>query len=196
MRLRPIAEALIGRPVRLLAALMALGLLLPVPALALTFTSSWQAVVSTSGGPTPPTPTFTDDTDGHVDNLLVNMGAEQASKANSSSTIELTRTFSLDASEKVEFEERLRSEFQNAGATATVSVKDATGKTVVTPINISVNNTSDKLKTLGDFDRESSRLAKGSYTLDVKVHYFTNNKVGAWKSISTHHQFEFEGEGE
>jgi hypothetical protein len=174
---------------------MALGLLLPVPALALTFTSSWQAVTNTLGGPTPPEPTFTDVTNKaeNVDHLSVDMGAYQGSTASAASTIDLTRTFSIDDSQRIELQDRLLAQFQNAGEDISVSIKNSAGTTVATPIKVSLDNPSDQLKTLRAFENGFSNLKPGDYTLDVAIRYFTNNKVGGWKSISEHHKFDFEG---
>ena len=198
MRLRPFAEALIGRrAVRVLAGFLALLLLLPVPAMALTFTGSWMASVSGSGSPTPPAPTFTfnDVTTGQQDDLFVDMGNYQGSGSRAVSTIDLTRTFSIKAaSQSVEFEHDLLAVFQKGGATVTASVKNSAGQTVATPIQYSAENRSNKPRTLADFQQQFAQLGRGDYTLDVHVQYFTNNKIGGWTSISGFHQFEFLGQ--
>src|SRR5215831_2905633 len=63
--------ASVTRPVwpwkRLAAGLAAALLLTPVPAMALTFTTGWVASYSQAGGPTPPTPVYTDATAGGRD---------------------------------------------------------------------------------------------------------------------------------
>jgi hypothetical protein len=200
MRLRPFAEALIGRrAVRLLAGFLALLLLLPVPAMALTFTGSWMASVSGSGAPTPPAPTFNDVTTGQQDDLFVDMGSyqggSQKGRGSAVSTIDLTRTFSITAaSQSVEFEHDLLAVFQKGGAVVTASVKNSAGQTVATPIQYSAENRSNKPRNLTDFQQQFAQLGRGNYTLDVHVQYFTNNKIGGWTSISGFHRFEFLGQ--
>ena len=168
-----------------------------MPVLALTFTSSWSAALSQSGGPTPPAPTYADFTDNarQVDDLFVNMGNYQGASAKANSTIELTRGISIAApGQTVEFEHALLAGFQEAGANITAGVKDSAGRTVVTPIQLNLNNPSNNLQFFLAFEENFARLKSGNYTLDVQVQYFTNNKMGAWKSISAFHAFEFEGE--
>ena len=200
MRLRPFAEALTGRrAVRGLAGFLALLLLLPVPAMALTFTGSWVASVSGSGTPTPPAPTFNDVTTGQDDNLFVDMGDYQGDpqqgRGSAVSTLDLTRTFSITAgSQSVEFEHDLMAVFQKGGAVVTASVRDSAGRTVATPIQYSAQNPSNNPRTLTDFQQQFAQLGRGDYTLDVHVQYFTNNKIGGWKSISKSHRFEFLGQ--
>ena len=165
--------------------------------MALTFTSSWVAAVSLSGGPTPPTPTFTDSTNAakQEDNLYVEMGNYQGATKVASSTIDLTRNINISASSQgVEFEHDLLAEFKQAGAAVTVSVRDSAGRTVVTPIQFNRQNQSADPTYFATFQQEFANVKKGDYTLDVKARYFTNNKVGGWKSISGFHHFEFEGE--
>lgn len=197
MRLRSFTGGLIGRPaLRVLAGLPALLLLLPLPAMALTFTGNWAATYSQSGGPTPPKPTFSDVTNNaeQVDDLSVNMGNYQGSSAPATSTINLTRGISITApGQDVDFAHLLVAGFQNAGTDITVSVKNSTGQTVVRPVQLNLNNTSKNLEYFLAFQNDVARLNKGNYTLNVQVQYFTNNKVGGWKSISAFHQFVFEG---
>ena len=193
--------ASVGRPaLRLLAALPALLLLLPVPALALTFTGSWNAVFTPSGAPTPPAPTFTDATNNakQSDVLSIDLGNYQNNTGPASSTYELTRGVSVTApGQSVLFGDFFVAGFQNAGTSETVSVKNASGQTVVQPVQINLNNTSNSLEYFAAFQANLAKLQKGDYTLDVRVKYFTNNKVGGvggWRSISNYHQFGFQGQ--
>src|SRR6516225_2393984 len=95
MRSKTILRGLLKRWRQLIACLVAALMLIPVPAMALTFTSGWQSVISTSGGPTPPTPSVTDSTVGADDNMFVNYGTYQGSTAKAQSQITLDRNISV-----------------------------------------------------------------------------------------------------
>jgi hypothetical protein len=178
---------------RVVGALAACLVLLPVPAMALTFTGSWVASYSQSGGPTPPTPTFTDNlsADQNQDVLTVNMGTYQGATAPATSTIQLARPFSVSArSQTVEFDHAFTTLFNQGGATVTVAVQDALGQTLVTPINFSQSTTGTAF--LSDDETVFNRLRAGNYTLAVTVTYQTSNKIGGYQSRSVH-TFDFEG---
>jgi hypothetical protein len=181
---------------RLLGALLAALALLPVPAAmaTLTFSGSWTPIISTVGGPTPPTPTFSDITNNaqQVDDLTVNMGTYQGSTALATSSIELTRPITLSTSnQSIRFTQQFISQFTQAGESVTVKVKNSSGATVLTPITS--NRSFNATTTLQESDLTLTNvLAKGTYTLDVKVVYNTTNKLGGWKTKSPH-QFEFKG---
>ena len=181
---------------RAIGGLIAAVLLLPVPAMAaLTFNGSWVATYAQSGGPTTAKPTFTDYTDNahQEDQLLLNNPNYQGSTAPATSTIELTRGFTLSTSnQKLEFEDAFVELLNHAGGSVSVAVKNSSGATVLTPLNSVFSTTGSKL--VAQFNEVfKNTLAKGNYTLDIKITYNTNNKVGSWKSISPNHYFEFQG---
>jgi hypothetical protein len=186
----------LGRWKQLIGGVVAALMLLPVPAMALTFLGSWHATISGSGGPTPPPATFSDVTNnpGQVDDLTVNMGNYQGSTATATSSIELTRQFTVPSpSQKLSFQEQFTSQFTQAGASVSVAVKDAAGKnTLFTPLFFSIQSTIKQPVTVQVFQLATRTVSSGTYTFDVKVVYNTNNKIGGWKTISPH-AFEFKG---
>jgi flagellar hook assembly protein FlgD len=179
---------------RAIVGLLTLLVLIPAPAMALTFTGNWVATTSVSGGPTPPTPTFNDFTNNpsQVDDLIVNSGTYQGATQVASSTIELRRGISLSKTQTVEFEDQFVSQFKQAGTTVSVSVLSSSGQTVLTPISLSAQFTGPSTWELAYSAATTAKLKSGTYTLDVKVTYNTNNKIGGWKTISPNH-FEFTG---
>ena len=77
MHTRNLAVGLLPGGRRVIGALAAVVLLVPVPTMALTFTGSWQSAAQTSGRPTPTAATFTDSTNGSTDDLFVDMGSSR-----------------------------------------------------------------------------------------------------------------------
>jgi hypothetical protein len=182
---------------RVVGGLAAALLLVPVPAMAaLTFNGSWSVVQNTqSGGPTPPAAGFTDTTNNakQQDDLSIDIGNYQGVTATASSTIELTRSITLSSSNQLlEFEQDFKNQLKQAGVSVTVTVKQ--GSTVVqTPLNFSASTRSSSFVSFSvNQSNINNRLASGNYTLDVKVSYNTNNKLGGWKAASAHH-LDFEG---
>jgi hypothetical protein len=196
MLVKPVATLFFGRWKQLIGGAVAALMLLPVPAMALTFIDAWAPVISTSGGPKPAPPTFSDVTNNakQLDDLTVNMGNYQGSTATAQSSIELTRHVSVpDGSQNVSFQEQFTSQFTQAGASVTVAVKDASGHNVLfTPLSFSFQSTLTQPVTVQVFQLATRKVNGGTYTFDVKVAYNTNNKIGGWKTISPH-AFEFKG---
>jgi hypothetical protein len=185
---------------RTVGGLAAALLLIPVPAMAgLSFSGTqWTAVSnSQSGGPTPPMATFTDtlNSANQEDDLFVNMGNYSGATATAKSSIELQRGINLSTSKQlVEFEQEFSAQFEQAGMSLSVAVLDSHGKNVQTPLSFSFSTNSSSFTPVTVKEANiNNELKAGNYTLDVKVSYNTNNKIGAWKSISPFHHFEFEG---
>ena len=185
---------------RMVGGLAAALVLLPVPAMAaLSFSGTTWTVVSNTqtGGPTPPAATFADSTNNakQEDDLFVNMGNYTGSNNNANSIIELTRGITLSSSNQLlEFEQQFTTQVQQAGINAAVKVLNSNGQVVQTPLSFDVNSSGSKTVTYNVSQANfNNLLAAGNYTLDVKIIYATNNKVGMWKNISKHH-FEFLGE--
>jgi hypothetical protein len=193
--LSKVGRKLLGQWKRFVAGLLAALVLLPVPAMAaITFNGTWTPVISTVGGPTPPTPLWSDATNnpGQVDDLTVNMGTYQGSTQQATSKIELTRPINLSTdNQTIEYLNQFTSQFTKAGVNVEVWVKNSSGQVVLNPIVVSHNfsNTTTLQETDMTF---ANTLKKGNYTLEVQVIYNTNNKVGGWKTISPH-KFEFKG---
>jgi hypothetical protein len=186
-----------GKPV--LLGLAAALLLAPVPALAFTFTGSWVATFSQTGGPTPAQPTFTDRTSGsgHEDDLFVDMQEYQGATAPAASTIQLSRSFRVqDARESLELSHEFATYFAQGGATVTVAVKDTSGTVVATPLTFDRSTSSSTFTAISDDQERELRLGRGNYSLVVTVTYKTNNKLGGWKRKKSQHHFQFEGEGD
>jgi hypothetical protein len=192
-----VASTVLWRMRRVVGGLAAALLLIPMPAMAITYLGSWQASYSQSGGPTPPTPTFSDSgVSGQNDTVLVDMGEYQGSTAKATSTIELTRDISISSSSQViQFDHSFAGLFEQAGYSVTVAVENSKGQVVVTPISISKTTTSTTFKELQDSLNVNERLSKGSYTLVVTVTDATNNKIGGWKRHNSQsHEFDFQGQ--
>jgi hypothetical protein len=128
------------------------------------------------------------------DDLFVNKGNYQGATATAVSTIELTRGITLStANQFLEFVDQFTAQLKQAGLSATVAVKDSGGRTVLTPLSYSTSTNSTTFQQFQVFQAEFNNLLKsGNYTLDVKVTYNTNNKIGGWKTVSQHH-FTFAG---
>jgi hypothetical protein len=195
MLITKVATRFLGRWKQLLGGLIAALLLFPVPALALTFSGSWKPVIQRTGRPRPPRPTFTDVTNnpGQRDELTVNLGNYQGSKTKATSSIELTRRFSISAAqEQLDFKGQFVDQFAQAGEKVIVSVKDAHGNTVLRALSFKEKVKSSKFTTVEEELDRMIRLKKGHYVLDVKVIFETDRKTGGWKTISPH-QFDFIG---
>jgi hypothetical protein len=188
------AARLTGRSVmRLFTGLAAALVLLPVPAMALTFTGGWQSVTAVSGGPTPPTPTVTDVTNGADDNLTVDMGSYQGSTKKATSVIVLVRPVTISsASEAIRFAEQFSTDFSQGGVALTMTVSDSKGNLIATPISFGKSTTSTSFVNISDSESAQQTFKAGNYYLGVGVAYDTTNKIGGWKTKSKHH-FEFTG---
>jgi hypothetical protein len=178
-------------------------LLMPVPAMAITYLGSWSATFTQTGGPTPPKPTFTDvpnfNGNPQNDQLLVDMGEYQGSTATATSTIQLTRQVSIPKTQRIEFDDGFSGLFSQAGYSATVTVKDSNGNIIVTPINVTKSTTSKTFIELQDSNNVTQSIAGSAknYTLVVTVTHNTSNKVGGWKHNPPHksaHEFDFQGQ--
>lgn len=182
---------------RVLAGLLAAVVLMPVPAMALTFTSNWAASYSQSGGPTPPKPTFTDTVSGQRDDVTIDMGTYNGSTSQAASAITLTRNFSITNSggQNVFAEADYSSYLANAGFAAGEVVTDSKGHVVCSLSGgiFSVNNSSATSKLYTNSASTTVNIPKGNYTITLGLAYYTNNKVGSWKMKSKHH---FEAMGE
>jgi hypothetical protein len=181
---------------RILGGAVAALVLLPVPAMAtLSFIGSWTPSTSVSGGPTPPKPTYSDNTSGQDDSLIVDLGNYQGATATANSSITLTRQFQITgvSTQQIQFDHSAIQQFAQAGENLSLKVEDATGKNVLfTPITFSYSNPSSNFATVLDNELYKTILGKGTYTLVVNVAYKTNNKLGGWKKKSAH-QFDIEG---
>jgi hypothetical protein len=195
MRWNALAVALrTSRWRRVIPGLVVALLLMPTPALALTFLGSWSATYTQTGGPTPPTPVFTDSVSGQDDRLTVDMGNYTGSTAVATSTIQLTRQIQVtSASQAVQYAHAAGYTFQQAGETVTVVLKNASGGTTLsTPISVSFTNNSTVPVTFSDSETVRNTLNGGTYTLVVTVTHKTNNKLGLWRKKSQH-VFDFAG---
>jgi hypothetical protein len=193
MRLKSLPLGLRKTWWRLTTSLVAVLILVPVPAMALTFTGPWQAVTSTSGGPTPPAATFSDVTNGGDDNLFVNMGNYQGTTQKALSVIALTRNISVPSSgEAIQFAHAFTTDFKQGGVDVAVAVFDNHGHLVATPITFDKQTTSTTFTTISANQSVKQNINGGNYILSVGIAYNTNNKIGGWKTKSQHH-FEFLG---
>jgi hypothetical protein len=169
-------------------------LLMPTPALALTFLTPWSTTFTQTGGPTPPTPIVNDSVNGQDDHLTVDMGNYTGSTAVATSTVQLTRQIQVtSASQAIQYAHAAGNTFQQAGETVTVVLKNASGSTTLsTPISVSFTNNSTIPVTFSDSETVRNTLNNGTYTLVVTVTHKTNNKLGSWKKKSQH-VFDFAG---
>ncbi len=186
-------QALSRRGGRVLGGLAAVVLLMPLPVLALTFTSPWQAATVVSGAPTPTPATFSDTTSGGDDDLFVNMGNYQGQTKTAISAIGLAWTITVpSAGEAIDFAEQFASSFKEAGVALTVAVFDSKGNLVAAPLTFGQSTNSTTFTTISANQNVIRTLKGGNYILTVGILYVTNNKIGGWKTISKHH-FEIDG---
>ncbi len=173
--------------------LAAAVLLLPLPALALTFNNAWTPTFVTTGGPTPAKATYTDSTSGGDDNVDVSLGNYNGVTSPAVSSITLARSITVpNAGEAVDFLQQFAASFTFGGATATVALANSQGKIVATPLSFTSTNTGSGSSTVSTSQNVKETIAGGTYTLTVKVVFSTNNKIGAWKQIS---QYNFNIDG-
>jgi hypothetical protein len=179
-----------------LGGLATLLVLMPVPAMAITYLGSWSPMITESGTPTPPTPTFTDTVSGQDDTLLVTMGEYQGTSATATSRIQLTRQVMItDNSQVVDIIHTFAGLFEQAGYQTKITVQDSNGNTVVS-INDNRLTNSKTFTELQSSINVSDTLSKGTYTITVTVTDFTNNKFGGWKNFNSisAHEFDFQGQ--
>jgi hypothetical protein len=197
--MKSFAISLLGRWKPVLGGVIAALLLLPVPALALTFTGHWKAAIQRSGIPLPPKPKVADVTNNAAqkDTLTVNMGNYTGRKGKAVSSIILTRGFTISAaSQTIQLNETFATELVQAGAQVVVAVRNANGRVVATPFVFRTNFPRTPFLGFvpvgGKAPTNTFTLKKGRYTFDVRIKYRTDNKHGRWKTKSPH-KFEFIG---
>jgi hypothetical protein len=202
--LTSLTAALLRGGRRMTGGLLAAALLIPVPAMALTFTSNWSATYPTpSGAPTPIKPSFTDATVGQRDDLTVDMGTYQGTGGMNkggfyaTSTINLTRGFSVTQAggQNVFAEADYATYLADAGLAVSEQVKDSKGHLIMDLSGGIFNeqNTSGTKTLYANSASTTQKIADGNYTLTVSITYNTNNKIGSWSMKSKHH---FEAIGE
>ena len=197
MNMTSLAAALLRGGRRMTGGLLAAVLLLPLPAMALTYTSAWTATTSDSGGPTPPKPVYTDSVVGQRDDLTVDMGTYQGATSNAKSTISLTRGFSITQAggQNVMAEADFAAYLAYAGLAVSEQVKDSKGHVIMDLSGgiFNANNTSGAKTLYTGAGSTVVKIADGNYTINVSITYNTNNKIGSWSMKSKHH---FEALGE
>src|SRR6516225_2110814 len=162
---------------RLVVCLVVALTLVPLPAMALTFTSPWQSAITTAGGPKPPTPTFSDATNGGQDDLFVDMGTYQGKNKAALSVISLERQISVpSAGEAINFAHAFATDFKQGGVDVAVAVYDSSGHLVATPITFDQQTNSTVFTTISAVQSASQSFAGGNYILSVGIAYNTNNK--------------------
>jgi hypothetical protein len=196
---------LLGRLVpgrRFLGGAAAALLLMPMPAMALTFLGSWTPSISVSGGPTPPTPTFTDsvtNNGGKAEDVLnVFMGDYQGQTATANSSITLTRQFDItNPAQVLQFQHNATTMLSQAGENVTLQVKNGAGQVLFTPVNFAFSTNSTTFVSVQDSELYRTALsmnpATQHYMLVANVTFNTNNKVGGWKTKSAAHVFDIQG---
>ncbi len=195
MKMTNLATAMLRNGKRIGGGLLAIALLAPLPALALTFSSAWQATL-TFGGPTPPTPVINDQVttvapNQQEDNLSVNLGNYQGTTQTAVSAVALSREFTVSSpSEAIDFAQQFSDQFKQAGVNVAVTVFNSKGQLVYAPLTFSQSTTSTVFTTISANQNVTQTIKAGTYTLAVGIIYNTNNKIGGWKTISQDH-FEF-----
>ena len=185
------ASGLLRRGPRLLGGLVAAVVLMPLPAMALTFTSPWTATYMQSGAPIPTKPTFSDAVSGQRDDLTVDMGTYQGATKTATSTINLTRGFSVTngSGQNVLAEADYSTYLTYAGFNTGEQVKDSKGHVIMDLSGgiFNVNNPSGTQKLYANSGSTTVNIGPGNYTITVSLTYTTNNKIGSWKMKSKHH---------
>ena len=161
MSMTNLAAALLRNGKRMAGGLLAVALLTPLPALALTFSHAWQATL-TFGGPTPPTPVVNDQVttvapNQQEDNLFVNLGNYQGATQTTISAVVLARTITVSSpSEAIDFAQQFSDQFKQAGVNVAVAVFNSKGQLVAVAAHVQPEY---ELDGLHDHQRQPERHA-------------------------------------
>jgi hypothetical protein len=178
----------------LLTAALALALLIPVPALGITFLGSWRFFSSNVGGsPTGLTPP------GIVDNpndygLTINMGQVQPPSTTSKYSITATRDFSItDPSELIRISHSFGSQMENGNINVTMTIQRygvANDPFNFPPYSFNAPPGVTSNPGLNDFFKQSS-LTQGLYRLSLTLTYIRNVTPTSFWNNSSPHVFNF-----
>jgi hypothetical protein len=192
---------------RMTGGLLAAALLIPLPAMALTYNGNWTVKTDTaSWGATPPSLDLGTQS-GQEDDLYVNMGAYNNSSNSTSaatSTITLSRGFSVTGTngkvkngQNVFLETDYATFLQFAGLSVSEVVTDSNNHPVM---NLSggplMQNQGNGSKLFANTANTNHNLNDGNYTITLSITYNANNKMhepGSWFNKSRHH-FEILGD--
>ncbi len=174
----------------------ALLLLVPVPALALTFLGSWNYFSATNpaGNTASILGTFQNSTDNPNNYLLqIGMGAPKPTSIVTSYSVTATRDFQItDPSQLVKIAHSFSSYLQDAGINVTINIQRygvANDPFNFPPYSITADNFG---KTVGLDNFFSQRsLSMGLYRLSLTITY-TRTPSGGWNNSSPH-TFTFKG---
>ena len=160
----------------------ALALLLPLPALALTFLGSWQITNQQTGGAPRATVTSQDNSSGGVLNIDLK---SFSCRASGSSTVTAVRNFRVDSpSEVVTVARSLQTILKNAAVDATVQIQG-----VRFPNFDEAAGSRPRL--FADSTSRQKRLRGGTYRVVVTVRA-SKDRNGSWTTVSPY-QFTFSG---
>jgi hypothetical protein len=189
MKLQAICEKLLqGRWKKILVGVVVSGLLLPIPAVALTFLGGWSGFLAVSGG-APFAQVSSNDTP-NGGSLTVNMGSYSANQP-ADSVVSLSRTFRIRSEgEAVAIQQAFASIIRNANIQVTLDIRRLTGRTRfnIPPTNASAGNT---IRTIRHSTTDRRFMTGGLYRISIYMRY-SKTANGLWNNV-TPHQFTFTG---
>jgi hypothetical protein len=174
----------------IVGATLVLALLIPVPALGLTFLGSWRFFTSNVGGlPTNLTPPGISDSPNDY-SLTINMGKVDPPSTTSKYSVTATRDFSIsDPSELVRISHSFGTFMQDGNINATMTIQRygvANDPFNFPPYSFTAPGGFMSNPQLNDFFKQSS-LTQGLYRLSLTLTYLRNvNGTSSWNNSSPH----------
>jgi hypothetical protein len=174
---------------KMLAGVAVATLLLPVPALALTFLGSWVFTSVITGGAPVPTTSFSDSANGG--SLTIGMGSYSATPS-ASSEITATRNFTIPSGgQMVSVFRSWITTLQQANLQVKINIMKTNGNT-----SLDFNSADSAGLTQTTFTRtftNSQRLTPGTYKVVIDILYKTNAATPHKWINSSPHRFDFTG---
>jgi len=176
------------KKVKVIGAILAAVLFLPMPALALTFLGAWNINQNQTGGAPAAVVTSGDSATGGF--LNIDMGS-YSNRVVASSAVTANRDFSIASpSEVVTFTRAIQAIFRNANLEASVTVQRLSGTSdfLFPTFDRKVGS---HVRYFNRVDRRTHRMNSGTYRVLVTVRN-TKEKTGFWQTVSPYH-FTFNG---
>jgi len=174
---------------KVVGGLAAVALLLPMPALALTFLGSWQVTQNQQGGAPRATVSSHDTSSGGVLNL--NLGSFSHTGA-ASSTVTAARNFTVSSpQEAVTIANNFQTILKNAGLNVTVTVRRTSGGSDKFGFPKFSQTAFSRPRFVDVTSTKTRTLTAANYRVTVTVQN-TKDRNGSWTTVSPY-QFSFNG---
>jgi hypothetical protein len=165
---------------RVVLGVVTAALLLPLPAMAITFLGSWSVIQFRTGGA--PAATVTSGDSGGGGFLSVNLGNYSASRA-AVSQVTAVRSFRVRSSgELVNFERQLSTQIRNANLKVEVQFLRITGRSKF-PISSVTESAGSTMRTV-NFNQTDSRFLTGGLYMAVLTVRQQKSASGSWNNVS------------